>query len=94
MPTYEYRCEACGNVHEDLVKIAQRDDPQDCRNCDGTATRALITPPRIDWLSMVDSPSAGPESIDRYDRMCRQQKEKELKSFKEHGDYGPRPGAD
>ena len=94
MPAYDYRCETCGNVHEDLVKLKDRDEPQNCPQCGGTATRALITPPRIDWLSMVASPSAGPETLDRYDRMCRAQKEKEERSLAEHGDYGPRPGAD
>lgn len=94
MPMYDYQCTKCGNVHEDLVKLSQRDEPQDCRACDGTATRAMITPPRIDWLGMGYQKNVSPEFIDRYERVIKQQKAKEEKSLRDHGDYGPRPGAD
>jgi len=53
----------------------------------------MITPPRIDWLSMAGQKNVGPEVADRYDKMCRQQKAKEQKSLDTHGDYGPSPGA-
>lgn len=92
MPTYDYRCQQCGSVTEALVKIADRDNPQACPECAGKATRALITPPRIDWLGLGYT-SDSPEFIDRMVKRGAEQKDKEERSMRDHGDYGPRPGA-
>ncbi len=44
MPIYEYRCEACGNLLEELQKIS---DPHllDCPECGEAALRRLMSAP-------------------------------------------------
>lgn len=37
---------------------------------------------------------ASPESIDYFEKVHKQQKAIEERYEREHGDYGPRPGAD
>jgi len=37
--------------------------------------------------------SASPEAIARFDTMHKKQKAKEEKTYADHGDYGPAPGA-
>ena len=64
-----------------------------CPICNQTAKRQIAAP-RIGHLQMALSDSASPESIAKFDRAHRQQKAKEQKAELEHGDYGPRPGAD
>ncbi len=92
MPMYDYRCDN-GHVTEQIVPLAERDKAADCP-CGKAAKRVLLTPPRIDWLAMGAQRDASPEFIDRFDRLHKQQKDKEERSAREHGDYGPRPGAD
>lgn len=36
---------------------------------------------------------ASPEAIKKFEKMRREQRAKEEKSQREHGDYGPSPGA-
>lgn len=44
MPIYEYRCEACGHLYEELQKIS--DPPlSDCPACEQTALKRLISAP-------------------------------------------------
>ena len=44
MPTYEYRCQSCGRIIEDMRKMADSDIPMPC-SCDGVATRIITSPP-------------------------------------------------
>lgn len=92
MPLYDYRCNTCGTAHEALVKLDHREQPQTCPKCGDHAYRVLLTPPRfsIDMLYTSNSP----EFADKYERLCKQRREKEEKSLRDHGDYGPAPGAD
>lgn len=92
MIMYDYRCPA-GHVHEALVKMSDRDNPQDCTRCDDKAERMLLTPPKWDWGKM-GATSDGHGFADRFKRVHEQQAEKERLCLAEHGDYGPRPGAD
>jgi putative FmdB family regulatory protein len=89
---YDYRCSVCGNVEEHAATPEERELP--CSDCGATATRVWLTAPRPHWLALAQGASASPEAIDRFDRMHRQQMDKEDRCYAEHGDYGPAPGAD
>lgn len=39
MPIYEYRCEACGERFEKLVRSARSDEPVVCPRCSAVETR-------------------------------------------------------
>lgn len=41
MPTYNYQCDACSNEFEELIPLAQYQDPQPCPECDEPAPRVL-----------------------------------------------------
>lgn len=43
MPTYDYKCEACGETVEKIRKISDRDEPLKCKflNCEGQMKRAV-----------------------------------------------------
>ena len=86
MPLKDFECGA-GHVHDALVKPDIQE--HECPECGDTAHMVFLTPPRIDWASMAQGDNAGPEFIERFDRIHRKQKEKEERSWKEHGDYGP-----
>jgi hypothetical protein len=92
MILHDFRCEACGLVSEHLIEsnvtVIQ------CSECHGNATRVFKQLAKPHWLALAQGDSASPEAIDRFERMHKQQKAKEDKSWDEHGDYGPRPGAD
>lgn len=92
MILHDYRCRRCGHTEEHAVKPHETALP--CTKCLGTAERVYLKAPSPDWLSLAQGENASPEAIDKFDRMHRQQTAKEEKSKREHGDYGPRPGAD
>lgn len=46
MPTYDYRCEACGPF-EAVRRIAEREAPLACPQCQGAATRSWLAAPRL-----------------------------------------------
>lgn len=55
MPLYVFRCEACEDQHELLVKLADFDVPQPCPDCE-SSMRRLVVPvafnlPGDDWAS-------------------------------------------
>jgi len=88
---YDFQCEN-GHVHEAL-----EDDRLICRKCplcQADARRVILVAPRIDRLGIALGESASPESIDYFEKVHKQQKAIEEKAFENHGDYGPRPGAD
>ena len=92
MILYDFRCPA-GHVTEHLLKLSQRTEPQECPTCGAKSERVVVDPPKWDYGRMAVN-SDSPEFIDRFERSHLQQKEKERRSLEEHGDYGPRPGAD
>lgn len=94
MILHDFRCRRCGVTEEHGVDGAARITQVQCPHCLGTAERVFLKAPSPDWLSLAQGESASPEAIDKFDRMHRQQKEKEERCMQEHGDYGPRPGAD
>lgn len=41
MPLYEYQCEACGKITENLRKMADADAPATCESCGSDKTRRI-----------------------------------------------------
>lgn len=92
MIMHDHRCKECGSVTEALVQASVRS--VSCQRCGGHATRVILKAPQPDWARLAMGDNASPEAIDRFERLHKQQREKEAETYKEHGDYGPRPGAD
>lgn len=92
MILYDFKCPECAQVFEELVKAGTTEAP--CPDCEATAHKVMLKPPRIDRLGMGAQASASPESIDYFERVHKQQARIEEACEREHGDYGPRPGAD
>ncbi len=87
MPLHDYQCKA-GHVVEHLVTIHDYKDERTCEDCGQPAKLVFLTPPKIDWAGMAMGASAGPEFIDRFEKVHKDQAEKERKCWNEHGDYG------
>ena len=92
MIIFDFKCPECNHVFEELVKSDTTQAP--CPVCKATAHKALLTPPRIDRLGMGAQRNASPESIDYFERVHKQQTRIEEAHERNHGDYGPAPGAD
>jgi putative FmdB family regulatory protein len=90
MPIFDFKCGSCGTTTEELVKPSVKTIA--CVSCGNEATKQLSAP-RVNWLAMGAQRDASPEAIIKFDRMHRQQKAKEEKSYAEHGDYGPHAGS-
>lgn len=43
MPFYKYKCETCGETHEALRKIDERDSNFACPSCGSSETKRLIS---------------------------------------------------
>lgn len=87
---FDFECREHGRF-EDLVNPQETATP--CPQC-GLAAPRQLSAPRIGHMQMATSASASPESIAKWDRAHRQQKAKEEKCEREHGDYGRPAGAD
>jgi len=88
----DVRC-ADGHVTEQLVDRKDRDNPDNCSVCAKPVKRVLLTASKVSWSSLASGPNATADSIDKHERMRKQQKDKEEKCLAEHGDYGVAPGA-
>lgn len=42
MPLYDYKCNACDEVYEKTVKIAEMNDPQECPYCGSMDSQKFI----------------------------------------------------
>ena len=62
MPIYEYKCEECGNVHQELRSPEKMKKAAKCE-CGGVARFVLSRPARFQrgpgWASRVDSDMPG-----------------------------------
>lgn len=65
MPLYEYRCIACGSVHEEFRPIKDREYPAPCLECDGSS-RYIISTPRI---SLDGTSGDFPTAADKWAKM-------------------------
>lgn len=86
MPFHDFRCES-RHVSEHLVKTDVK--VVQCPVCEEPATRVFIRPPKIDWLGMAQGESAGPEFVDRFEKIHNSETARQNKFLEEHGDYGP-----
>lgn len=84
MPTYEYTCPACGHEEEIWCKSSVRHD-QRCAECGTATTQVIRHAPQPHWTSLAMGESASPEAIKRFDKMRRDQRDKEEKAVREHG---------
>lgn len=91
MIIHDFECEACGMVVEKFVDSSTK--TISCE-CGGTAHRVFLVAPKLDWSGIGAQASASPEFIDKFEKSHKQQQRIEERSMAEHGDYGPRPGAD
>lgn len=89
---HDFKCEECGTVRERYVDSQQT--CAECSKCGGTAHRVFLSAPKLDWSGIGAQASASPEFVDRFEKAHKQQKKIEERTMAEHGDYGPRPGAD
>ena len=92
MPTYEYTCPECGHEFEAFCKVSQRMD-QNCTECGNTGRQQVRTPAQPHWTSLAMGDSPSPEAIKRFDKMRRDQADKESKCMRDNGDYGKSPGS-
>jgi putative FmdB family regulatory protein len=90
MPIHDFRCTECNHVHEALVHW--KDKERECPECGNVARRVFLKLPELSYLTMGAQKHVSPEFQSRFDKMHRDQKAKEEKSLKEHGDYGPSHG--
>jgi len=85
MPTYEYTCETCKeDIERFITKVSERKNQQ-CTSCGGDLAKRIRTPAKPHWTSLAMGNSAGPEAIDRFDRMHKDKAAKEEKAIREHG---------
>lgn len=89
---YDFSCTKCDLVSEAFVNTSEMSI--ECPECKATARR-ILSAVRIDKSRIACSGySASPESIRHFDRVHKQRKALEEKTFKEHGDYGKAAGSD
>jgi putative FmdB family regulatory protein len=91
MILHDYRCTECGLTEERFVKADEHIVA--CNKCQGAAKRITLKAPNPDWAGLAMGESASPEAINRFERTHKQRKDKEEKTYRTHGDYGPAAGA-
>lgn len=87
MPIHDFRCRDCGSIHDALVKADEL--MHTCPECNGMADRVILRAPGLNYLAMGTQENVSPEFQKRFDKIHSDQKAKEEKCIKEHGDYGP-----
>ena len=90
MPLHDFRCPQ-GHVHEE--RVSSTTEFVLCDQCDATAERVFLVMPAFDYgrMAMGDGCET---AIARFEKQHKDQRAKEEKSMREHGDYGVRPGSD
>ena len=80
MPTYEYRCEACENEFEVVLRMSEYDLPQDCPACKaGPAKRRVPTSVNVifagdGWVSKNNRVEG--QMAEKNKRLAKRQEEK------------------
>lgn len=88
---FDFECQRCFHYFEDMVQPHVHEAP--CPKCGYSASRQ-ISPVRIDRSAIAMTKGASPESIAHFDRVHRERKAIEERTFERHGDYGKPAGAD
>jgi len=86
MILHDFQC-ASGHVSEHFVR--SEETTVSCPQCSHPAQRVFLSPPKLDWAGMAMGPNAGPEFVDRFARVHKEETERQGRTLKEHGDYGP-----
>lgn len=86
MILHDFQCD-CGHTFEDFV--GSQDTTAPCPNCKRPASRVYLRAPRLDWSRMAQGANAGPEFVDRFEKMHRKETARQEAILREHGDYGP-----
>jgi putative FmdB family regulatory protein len=86
---FDFLCAEHG-LFEELVKPEIHQAP--CPKC-GSSAQRQISAVRIDKTGMALQDGATPTSIDHFERVHRERRRIEEKTYREHGDYGPSAGA-
>ena len=86
MIVHDFRC-AVGHVTEHWVSSGT--ESVSCSVCSEPAQRVFLTAPKLDWAGMAQGANAGPEFIDRFEKVHAKEKARQEKTYSEHGDYGP-----
>jgi hypothetical protein len=87
---FDFLCAEHG-LFEDLAKPDIHQVP--CPKCGLNAIRQ-ISAPRIDKSAMALQSGATPTSIDHFERVHRERRAIEERTYANHGDYGTHAGAD
>ncbi len=74
---YDFRCNECEHAHEATVKMGTT--THDCPQCGATSHQIHLKPPSIDWGAMGAQKNAGPEFIDRFERVHKEEAAREKK---------------
>ncbi len=77
MPIYDYKCNSCKRVKEQLRKTSEREDTFPCK-C-GSTMSLTVSAPHVLWLALGLKDSHFPTANDKWlaDRTKRKQKEEE-----------------
>lgn len=60
MPVYEFQCQACGLRFEQAVKVANREKPSPCPNCQQAAPRSM--PSQVSGVFHQTATGPGPQN--------------------------------
>jgi putative FmdB family regulatory protein len=88
---FDFRCTGCDRIFEDMVKPSEY--WTHCPHCSANAQR-ILSPVRIDRTRIALTENASPESVRHFDRIHKQRKAQEEKTYADHGDYGKTAGSD
>jgi hypothetical protein len=81
-------------VHGEFEELAKSDTKSlPCPQCSRTSNRQ-ISAVRIDKSAMAFQEGASPTAIDHFERVHRERRAIEERTYKEHGDYGNHAGGD
>jgi hypothetical protein len=83
MILHDYRC-VNGHVEEHYVKSAEL--TRVC-HCGEKSVRVILSAAKLDYGSMAMGESAGTTAIDKFEKMHKDQRKREERFAKEHGDY-------
>jgi hypothetical protein len=86
MVVHDFECDA-GHVAEHYVSRGTQTMP--CPVCKQPARLVFLSAPRLDWARMAMGANAGPEFVDRFERIHKRETARQARILREHGDYGP-----
>ena len=77
MPIYEYQCDACGHVFENLQKISEA-SPTKCPDCGAEALKKLVSAPAFrlkgsGWYE-TDFKTGDKKNLDKSDKTGKKEK--------------------